>query len=196
MYELNTLKLRTNKPLKNKLIQIIITNPITSIFKGAILHNIKYKRKLSLLKIACVLRNANKNNTKIKRLNFLLHRDLGNPGNIKLIEQDKIVILDFASFGIQKKWILGDLIDISFSLESIQMNLKFYNTYVNKMKLDYPDIYNNLNFNNQVRIALLRKTINFLVYSNHSYPKLYSFIDKVLLVDEKYETWYKQIFQN
>lgn len=192
IYEFNTVLLRNNDYIKFSFLKMF-TNQRVSILKGILSYNKKINTnlKLPLMSIYILLKDLSKRNKSFKKINILTHRDISNNGNIRYDDvKKKLVVFDFGSFSVEKKWILGDLVDITFSMDFLQFNSVLMEEYFKKLKREYIEILNKINLEDQLRIALLRKSINYLAYSNKQYPKLNNFIQKILLNDILYQKWF------
>jgi hypothetical protein len=119
---------------------------------------------------------------------YLIHKDLKNYQNI-MHNDESIFFIDFANTNYETKWIMADIVDLAFSLDTYKLNYNLINTYLANINS------NNINIYYQIRFILVRK---FLYYINYhlalkkQVKEELAFLDKTLLEETSYKKWLKE----
>ncbi len=174
------------KAIKNKLIVISSFNSIKLL--KVILKNISIYCgiifSLKALWLFVVYSTTNKRNKE----SILLHNDLSNECNKITANDGVLYFIDFESVSYEKKWILTDIINISFNISSLSFNKNLFKLYVDSLD---PMVRRNICINHQVRISLIRLCGNLLLYKKHR-EKHMQFLKNTILVNKNYNKWYSK----
>lgn len=116
---------------------------------------------------------------------FLVHKDLKNYQNI-MHDFKNIYFIDFANVNIESKWIMTDIVDLAFDLQTKKINFRLIMNYIDHMN------NSKINYKAQVRFVLIRKFLNLIFYYK-SINKLSisesNFLKSVLLNEIEYKRW-------
>lgn len=115
------------------------------------------------------------------------HRDLGNPGNLKVDRAGDLYFLDFESARCLAGWPLLDAVDLAFDLESLQFNAVAFADYCGQLgafiRLEADDV------RDQIRVLMMRKSLNLIRYEVWRAAHV-KFLMEVLLDDGAYGSWF------
>lgn len=164
----------------------IISNPPLGVIIALFSHCFPRLGILSLIKclfllVKCIVFEEKKD------IFLLLHKDLTNAGNKITGYNRNIYFLDFEQTCIEQKWILIDIVDLAFSIETLEIDTTLLNEYLKEIK---PFFMKPINVKNQVRFALLRKVTNLIAYDDKNCNVYSSFLLDILLDDISYDNWF------
>lgn len=134
-----------------------------------------------------------------KKLNkgFWIHNDLL-PNNLITINNKTIYIIDFENTLYECKWVLTDIVDISYNIDNMQFDFELVLYYLNELKKKCIPI-SNIKIDIQVRLVLIRRMLQSLSskrYSNKEKENFLDFLCNVLLNDNRYNCWFKGMVDN
>lgn len=129
-----------------------------------------------------------------------LHNDLFGPNNILTCTNGEVLFLDFESASFESKWILKDIIELSFDRRKQSFNwglLKEYREYLYKNYSNLDDV----NFPIQIRFVLMFRMIQVLLSKTKAITDKHkeyckSILLEILLNDEAYENWIQENYFN
>jgi hypothetical protein len=174
---------------------------------GSYLHNIymsleynilsKYRKYIltnfgMLIYIKClyILFVCHKNQ---KRLNnyILIHNDYHH-NNLILANNGRIYLIDLEGVSLGKKWILIDIVTIALYTKEYYIDVDIIRKYIAEIRSSIIS-QNNLDIRSQLRIALLRRTMQLLSSSvpplsvKREYKKYFL---EIIVSDDAYNNWY------
>lgn len=121
------------------------------------------------------------------------HNDLFRFNNMINTIDGCLYIYDFEFAMLENKWFLIDIYDLSFDLEKLELDIKFFSEYIkqlsNVISLDKCIYY----LEKQTRIILIRKILGVSMTAKASLDnkeQCKKFIKEILLNDKKYDNWY------
>lgn len=115
------------------------------------------------------------------------HRDLGNPGNLKFDARGRFYFLDFESTRFLGRWPLLDAVDLSFDTRSLEFNGSAFRCYLAALKPLYA--LDKRTCCAQVRLLMLRKSLNLLRYDEHARAHR-EFLHGTLLDGRRFDIWF------
>lgn len=176
--------LQFHRDLDFKIIRFSKFHSIYSVNLSYFRSSIYYLKNYSIyIKLVLIFIGSNLKQKKIGR--FLIHKDLKNYQNI-MHDNENIYFIDFANVNLENKWIMIDIVDLAFNLDTHNLDESLILLYLEK--LNNP----NINSNVQIRFILIRKFLYLIGYYRNikkSHCRELDFLSKVLLDELGYKTW-------
>jgi len=125
----------------------------------------------------------------------LLHKDLRYDENYIISDKNELYLIDFASVVTERRWIMLDLIDVSFDAERLEVDFSLIKEYHQQLAKTQ-DVNGEVDLKAQVRIALMRKLIYYMhrsKYSNEQKKAFKRFLCETVLDDDSYEKWFCRV---
>ena len=155
----------------------------------------KYGMKLSI-RCTYLLISSRLKLTKIHPLN--MHKDLqykkdGTLNNIIINDKNEYFFIDFESTTLEKSWILIDIVDICWSVDSLVPDVKLLSIYLNMLMKN--NIIKKKDIKSQIRIALMRRSISIIesrgtTINSVDKERWRNFLQKIILSNQEYNNWY------
>lgn len=183
-----------NQNLFRKLVFKIYKSLNWKVFRWSVMNLRRKYGRVYVIKSLKVIFESSFSQKKLP-ISFFIHDDLFGENNYIIDENNEIYFLDFEGAFTERKWILVDIIDMCIDGESLKLDNDRLVYYLNELKKQNIKIYDKLNIKAQVRLVLLRKTLQVLLFSDHpnaqrDKKKWEAFLD-LLLSNSRYTEWYK-----
>lgn len=190
LIEFQTSALEWPRTLIEQLGGALLEKPVARIFRGAlssVRSRVGYKATWKCFMVVWKCYRSQ------PRLNFdmLLQNDLG-LSNIVTGRDKRLYFIDFEDVIKESRWILCDIVDLSFNLNSLAFDRFLFNSYLNRLSAHVSGL-DNVSIVSQVRLALLRCIIFGLMsrkLSSSSKRGCEHFLCSVMLDDKAFHYWY------
>lgn len=123
----------------------------------------------------------------------LMHNDLFRFNNIITSGTGEFYFFDFERSNIEDKWVLVDIVDLSFDMDLYTINYEMLNDYMKKFQLQSGFSVNYKGCKALIRVILVRKLLGVLrsSLSNDIEKKnAFSFMQQVLFNDTSFGIWF------
>ena len=156
----------------------------------------KYGMKLSI-RCTYLLISSKLKLTNIYSLNMhkdLQHKKDGTLNNIIINDKNEYFFIDFESTTLEKSWILIDIVDICWSVDSLVPDVKLLSIYLNMLRKN--NIIKKKDIKSQIRIALMRRSISIIesrgkTINSVDKERWRNFLQKIILSNQEYNNWYE-----
>jgi len=190
LIEFQTSSLKWSSTLMEQFGSALLEKPVFKITKGSLtcVHTrLGYK---ATWKCFMVLWKCYRSQPRLN-CDILLHNDL-ELNNIVTGLDERLYFIDFEDVIHENRWILCDIVDLSFDLNSLAFDRTLFGRYLKRLSAHVSGL-DNVNIVSQIRLALLRRIIFGLrsrKLSSASKRSCEHFLCSVLLDDKAFNCWY------
>jgi len=193
LVEFQTSKLELEHKVTHKLIINILRLPFNILRRALKLYITNIINLRMILQILQVLISSSICQKKLQTCLFI-HNDLL-PNNLITDKNDVVYIIDFENSLYENKWILTDIVDITFDIYRMKLDFKIINKYLHE--LEKKGIRTSeIDITCQIRLVLIRRMLQAISsnrYSKESKEIFISFLRRILLNDKEFIRWFSNM---
>lgn len=133
----------------------------------------------------------------VKKINYHIfnHNDLFYFNNLITGNDGNLYFYDFEYVIAENKWFLTDIFDLSFNLETLELQSELLSEYIRQVACKIGDLNILCHMEMQTRVILIRKLLGVILSRRRkedNKANCRNFIINILLSEKNYKQWYKK----